>query len=462
MPSSSTETQMQKERRIFEELPIPRALAVLILPTIVSQIIHVIYNMADTWFVGLTNDPGAVAALSLTLPLFNMITAVSNLFGLGGSSVISRHLGIFSYERAKKAFSVCFWWSIFVSIVYVSALLAFLRPILFLIGAEDSNIDQAVLYAVVSLIIGGIPMLLSTSISHLVRALGDSAQAGLGLTLGAVLNIGLDPLFMFVLLPKGNELLGAAVATALSNYISLAYFAGYLIRKRNVALFSLSPGLLKNSSAVVKDVVKTGFPSFVMILMPSISVSVFNAMVRDYAGAVAVAGLGITRKVDSLAFSVNQGITQGMLPFISYNYSAGKIDRMEKALGLSAAVSFGFSFITSTISYIFAEQLIWLFIKDPVTITYGAWSLRVLCLSVPIYSITYVIIAAFQSTGRFAVPLALAFRRGFLDSLFVIAIRSVFGAQYVLWASPAAESIALILGLIFFFRLMKKLRRGEA
>lgn len=202
-----------QEQKIFEEYPVHKAVASMVLPTIASQIIFVIYNLADTWYVGLTGDANAVAAVSLCLPVYTILSAISNLFGIGGAVAISRALGRNSREDAKNIFALSLWGALIGAAIYSILILSTMRPLLALIG--------------------GIPTILAPTIGHLIRAGGFSKTASFYMILGAVINIGFDPLFMFVILPAGNEVTGAAVATALANLIALAGFVIYLVRTRH-------------------------------------------------------------------------------------------------------------------------------------------------------------------------------------------------------------------------------------
>lgn len=202
-----------QEQKIFEEYPVHKAVASMVLPTIASQIIFVIYNLADTWYVGLTVDANAVAAVSLCLPVYTILSAISNLFGIGGAAAISRALGRNSREDAKNIFALSLWGALIGAAIYSILILSTMRPLLALIG--------------------GIPTILAPTIGHLIRAGGFSKTASFYMILGAVINIGFDPLFMFVILPAGNEVTGAAVATALANLIALAGFVIYLVRTRH-------------------------------------------------------------------------------------------------------------------------------------------------------------------------------------------------------------------------------------
>lgn len=438
-------------------MPVSRAVGVMVIPAIISQIIHVVYNLADTWFVGLTGDPNAVAAISLCLPLYNILTGLSNLFGIGGASVIARSVGYGAAEKARRAFSMAVWAAGAASLAYAVLLGFFARPLLLRIGGDGGDIDYAVRYCLVTIVIGGVPTVLAATLSNLIRATGDSRKAAVGMTIGAVLNIALDPLFMFVLLPRGNEILGAAAATAAANAVSLVYFIIYIARRRGDDTLSLSPRFGKGAGLLLADITKCGLPGFSMVALAMLSNCFLNAMIADYGGGTAVAGLGIVRKIDSLAYAVNQGITQGMLPLVAYCYASGLRARMRSVIGFSTLCTVAFSLICSALSYAFAPALVGFFIRDADTIRCGAAFIRVLCLAIPIYSVTFVIIAVFQAVGRSVAPFVLSvLHKGSVDILLLFAIRSVFGAGYILWATPVTEAMALIVAALLLFRLLRQ------
>ena len=206
-----------KRKMFFSEAPIGKAVRTMIFPTIISQIIMVIYNMADTWYVGLTGNAYAVAAVSLCLPVYSILSAVSNLFGIGGAGAMARALGVHDRKRAGKVVGMTLLGAMAGAVLYAWFMAAAARPLLLLIGGDDHTIAYAVSYTFWTIVVGGIPTILSPVCGHLIRAMGRPKAASFGMMLGAVLNILLDPLFMFVLLPSGHEVQGAAMATALSN-----------------------------------------------------------------------------------------------------------------------------------------------------------------------------------------------------------------------------------------------------
>lgn len=445
-------------KRIFEEYPVDKALSAMVMPTIISQLILVVYNLADTWYVGRTGNADAVAAVSLCLPVYTILSAISNLFGIGGASAAARSLGIGNKARARQAFSISFYAGLLVSISYAVLIHVFCRPLLLLIGGDSGDIDYAVSYLEWTTVIGAIPTILSPTLAHMIRASGKPKTASFGMVFGAMLNIVLDPLFMFVLLPHGREVAGAAIATMISNTVSLFYFLIYISRNMENNIYSFRLCRSRGSYAIFRDVFFSGIPGFCMQTFAMFSNCFLNSMLSAM-GSEAVAGIGIVRKIDQIAFAVNQGITQGMLPLVAYCYSSGLHKRMKHIIFCSAVSTFAFSLLCMCLSLLFAPELVAVFIRDDATIRYGAEFLRVICLAIPVYSITFVIIAVFQAAGRGTEPFVLTLiRKGSIDIVLMFVIRAAFGVSYITLASPITEVIALCIGLAMLFRFLKHLR----
>jgi len=444
-----------REKQIFEEYPVGKALSAMVLPTIVSQIIFVAYNMADTWYVGLTNNKNAVAAVSLCLPVYTLLSAISNLYGIGGASVIARALGTNDREKARRTFALSFFLALITAAFY--GLLIFLtkKPLLLLIGGDSGDIQDAVTYAVLTITIGGIPTILATTFGHLIRATGHPKAASFGMILGAVLNIGLDPLFMFVLLPKGHEVAGAAAATALSNVIGCLYFALYMYRNRESNVYQILPRRGQKNARVAAEILRGGLPGFCMTFMAMLSNCFLNSMLSTL-GSAAIAGLGIVRKIDQLAYAVNQGITQGMLPLVAYCYAARLRARTRKVIWYSAVCSELFSLLCMVLSLVFAPELVSLFIREPETIAYGAAFLRVLCLAIPVYTITFVVIAVLQAGGFGKEPFFLSIlHKGTLDIALMFLLARRLGVSKIIWASPISETAAMLVSVYMLARFLK-------
>ena len=244
------QTKTLQKEDLFRDLPIPAALGKMIVPAIASQLIVLIYNMADTFFVGQTNNPYMVAGTSLILPVFNITLCFAGLAGIGGGSLISRLLGQSQQEEARRVSAFSLYIALLIAVVFSVTIALFMRPLLELLGAGGNTYEYARQYAFLVIVLGGVPTVLSNVLSNLVRSIGLSKEASGGIILGGLLNIALDPLFMFVLLPKGSEVIGAGMATCLSNGVAMVFFIVVLLRlgKDSILTFSLRKGLPQKPS----------------------------------------------------------------------------------------------------------------------------------------------------------------------------------------------------------------------
>lgn len=242
-------------------MPVPSALMSLAVPTILSQLVTMIYNVADTYFIGRTGNPLMVAAASLTYTLFFVMNSLSNLFGVGGGSLVSRLLGEGKPEEAKKVSSFSFYTTISVALLYSLACLIFMDPLLRFLGASEKTIGFGREYVLWVVVVGAIPTTLAMTMAHLLRSEGYAKQASFGLAFGGILNIFLDPLFMFVIMPDGMEVAGAAIATLLSNVVTLIYFFIIFARLRGKTVLFISPRDILPNKEYIGPIFAVGFPS---------------------------------------------------------------------------------------------------------------------------------------------------------------------------------------------------------
>lgn len=325
------------EKEIFEIVPVPQALRVMIMPAVVSQIIVLIYNMADTFFLGKTNNPYMVAGTSLVLPVFNLVTAFASLTGVGGGTVISALLGKNEKPEAKRVCVFSFYLSILIALAFSLLLGLFTEPVLLFLGAGENTLGYAKQYMLCVVILGGIPTALSNVLSNLVRSVGMSKQAGFGITMGGLLNILLDPLFMFILLPRGQEVLGVGIATLLANCIACGYFFIVVWRmpKDSVITFHPNCGLPEKKS--IRRVFIAGAPSGINGLLFDLDYMVLDKLMSGYSD-IALAAVGIVLKVERLPLNIGTGICQGMIPLISYNHASGNGKRRDDVVKLSRKI----------------------------------------------------------------------------------------------------------------------------
>ena len=449
--------QEKRQKELFENTPIPRAIARLALPTIVGQIILVVYNMADTFFVGLTGSDAMITAVTVCMPAFMFLSAISNLFGVGGASVIARALGRHDPDRARGTAAFALYGCILTTLLYSLGAFLFRDRFLDLLGGRDAEVHAyARQYLLVTVCIGGLSASMSTLLSHLIRSEGRSLQSSIGIALGGVLNIALDPLFMFVLLPPGQEALGAALATALSNTAALLYFIAMLRhnRQKSVLAFEFSHVMLEDH--VPRDVIYTGLPACLMTLMENISYAVLDAQMA-LNGTAMQAGLGVAKKVNMLAHCMVRGMSQGVLPLIAYNYAAGDHKRMRTSILLSAGLSVALAALCTGVSLLFSRALIGVFIQHAsLSLESGAKFLRILCLGGPFSACAYAFISFFQAVGKARLSFVLAIlRKGLLDIPLMFLLGRWIPVYGVVWATPITDVVCCLVSIQLFIHFMK-------
>ena len=328
------------ETHIFEHSSILTAVLKLAIPTVISQIILVIYNMADTYFISLTDNTPMITAVTVCMPAFMFLSAISNLFGVGGSSVIARALGAKDVGKARHTASFAFWGCVALTLVYSLGAFALLDVFVDALGGSAPGVHgYARRYLMVTVVIGGVATSQNALLGHLVRSEGRSMQAGFGIALGGVLNIALDPLFMFVILKPGSEVLGAAIATSLSNLIATCYFLALIFHHRHKSVLSLGLTAKGFSQGIPREVLTTGLPACLMTLCENISYAVLDNLMASTRILACQAGIGVAKKVNMLAHCMVRGMAQGVLPLIGYNYSAGDHRRMKSAVIMSTSIS---------------------------------------------------------------------------------------------------------------------------
>lgn len=441
---------------LFEKMPVPKAVISLVIPTIISQIITVIYNMADTFFIGQMDDANQVAAATLAMPLFVMLTGIANLFGIGGSSLISRSLGTGDREKAKKCASFSIWSAAVLALIY-GIVLYQLRPMLFpLLGTDDFTYGYCSDYFLWTIAIGGVPTVLNACLAHLVRAEGYSKEASIGLALGGIANIILDPIFIFTF---GLGITGAAVATMLSNVIAMIYFICLIRKNEETTVINFSLKKYTLSGGIPKEILLVGLPSFIMLLMGTFSNLVLNKLVASYSNQ-AIAGMGIAKKIDILAFAIANGMTQGVLPLIGYNYASKNFRRMREVVKTTFAYTLVVSIAGTLLLFFGAVPLVRFFINDTETVAYGQYFLKAISITCCAISVTMMIITIFQATGRKLQPTILSLvRKGGFDIPLMFMMNAARGSQGIPWATPISDALAMLIALSLFIPYWLKLRR---
>jgi putative MATE family efflux protein len=435
---------MDKKTEIFENMPVRKALATLAIPSILSQLVSMIYNLADTLYIGQTGNPFMVAGVSISFPLFFMLMSLGNLFGIGGGSLISRMLGAKRPEDAKRVSSFSFWTGVACALTYSIVLYLNLTPILRLLGASDNTIGWSRDYITWVVVVGGVPSAVGVLMGHFLRSEGYAKYSSIGIAFGGILNIILDPIFIF---PLNMAVKGAAIATLISNVCAMCYYFIILKKLGKKSVLSVSFKNYRLPLPLVKQIFSVGLPAALANVLASASAMFFNKLASGY-GDITVAAIGISRRIDMIPMSVGMGLTQGMMPLMAYNYAAKNYKRMEAVNKSGRFAAYAVSAFCILIFQLIPEQIVSLFIRDPATIKLGAHMLRVSCIGVPLMITNFMMNTTFQAMGKGMQSFILTIcRQGLIALPLMILLNAFLGLFGLIWSQPAADALTMAVSL---------------
>lgn len=448
-----------KSNALFETMAVPQALAKMAIPTIMSQLITLIYNIADTWFIGQTDNPYMVAASSLVLTIFLMTTAIGALFGTGGGSLMVRLLGKKEEEEARKVASLSILMAGATALVFSMICLIFMNPLLRLLGASDLTIGYAKQYLLFVVVIGSFPTILSNVMSSLIRNLGYSKEASLGLGMGGVLNVFLDPLFMFVLLPDGYQVMGAAIATMLSNMVSMTYFILVFQKLKGQTILALPRRIEKIKRDSMQSLFAVGVPAGLSLFLFDLTNIVINRLSSMH-GDIQLAGMGIVLKVERLPLNVGIGICLGMVPLVAYNYGAKNYKRMKEFFTAARVAGVVFALFCVVLYRTFAPVIIEAFIDDAQTVAYGTQFLKARCFAPPFMFLSFNMVHFMQAVGKGKYSFYLAvIRQLVLNIPILFLMNSLFGMTGIVWTALIADCLTVIVSYIIYHNVIGKITK---
>ena len=445
---------------LFEQMPIPRAVAKLAVPTILSSLVTVLYNLADTYFVGMLNNSVQNAAVTLAAPLILAFNAVNNLFGVGSSSMMSRALGSRDYETVHRSSAFGFYCSIFCGLLFSLLYVVFQPFVLTILGADATTAEATAGYLRWTVACGAAPTILNVVMAYLVRAEGAALHASIGTMSGCILNIILDPVFI---LPWGLNMgaEGAGLATFLSNCVACGYFFVLLYVKRENTHVCIRPSMFCLKRRIVLGVCGVGIPASIQNLLNVTGMTVLNNFTSSY-GSDAVAAMGITQKINMVPMQIAMGLSQGIMPLISYNYASGNTPRMKKTLTFAAKISLTALVIVAAGYYVGAGALVRMFMQDPTIVAYGTRFLRGFCLGLPFLCMDFLAVGVFQAVGLGKNAFIFAIlRKVVLEIPALIILNALFPLYGLAYAQFAAEIVLAAAAVVVLIRMFAKLERGE-
>ena len=441
---------------IFENAPIPRAVFVNIIPSIISMIMVLVYNLADTFFIGQTHNDAMVAAVSLATPAFLFFMAVGMLFGVGGTSLISRMLGQGKEKEAKYACSFCFWTGAIIGVIGMLVILIAIGPVSSLVGADPDKVGfETVNYVkeYLRIVALGVPFLvISNTYSSIIRAEGKANKAMMGMILGNVANIVLDPI---MILGFGWNVAGAAIATVIGNVLSAVFYLLHYMTGKS--LLSINPKYYRVRGGIAKGVMAIGIPASLNSILMSTSNVLINNLMTGY-GKLAVAGLGVAMKVNMVAVMLLIGVGTGIQPLLGYNFGAGNRKRFLGVLRFSLILAVSLSVLMTVVCYLGAGPMVKAFLTDPQSYEFGMRFARMLIISGPVLGVLFVMINTIQAMGAALPSLILSIsRQGLLYIPVLFTFHALFAsAETLVLAQPVTDYLSVALSIVLMIVSYRK------
>lgn len=447
---------MNSNKQLFEEAPVSKAVAVMAIPTMISMLVVVIYNMADTFFIGQTGDPMQVAAVSLATPVFMVFMALGNLFGIGGSSAISRALGEKKIERARQISSFCCYGSLGLGIIMSLGFLVGMNGILKLIGASENTIGFARDY-LTYIAFGGPFIMFGTAFGNILRGEGAAKESMIGNMIGTVTNIVLDPIMILML---GWGVVGAAVATVIGNIAASVFYLLYFLRKKSSLSIRLKD--FHMGDRIAAGVMSIGIPASLNNILMSCANIVLNQVLISY-GDTPVAAMGVASKANMLVVLLQIGLCAGIQPLIGYNYGARNKKRLLEVFKFTGLCAVIIGTLLTAVMVVARQTVIRAFIDDAEVIAYGIQMVIALQLSGPVLGILFLCINTIQGMGKAIPSLVLTIcRQGLVFIPLVYILNGLFGLDGVVYAQAVADFISIVLSLVICLGIFRKMDQVNA
>lgn len=440
---------IEQHRRMINT-PIPNLILRMAIPTVATQLITVVYNTADTYFVSQLDSNSASGAVGVVFSLMAIIQALGFGIGMGANSLISTSLGEKKDDLAARYGNSAFIAAIVMGFVLLAGGLTFLKPLMRLLGATDTILPYACNYSVYILL--GAPVMCSSFVlTSILRGEGKATLSMLGLCTGGILNIVLDPLLIF---GAGMDIAGAALATLISQCVSFTILLCFFIfKKSNIRL---APVYISRQPFIYINIIKRGFPTICRQGMSSVASALLNIGAGNVGGDAAIAAMTVANKIYTLVRNVIVGLGQGFQPVAGYNFGAGKNDRVKKAFWFTTALGTGVCLVAAVGLFPFAEQAIHLFRDDPVVVEIGKNALRFSCIVLPTMAYATYVNQMYQCLGYSAIASLLAScRQGIFFIPAVVILPHIVGITGIEAAQPLSDLCTAVFSIYFQIRFFK-------
>ncbi len=449
---------MKKEinkEELFERMPVMKAIFTLTIPVIITSIISIIYNLSDTYFVGILNDPVQNAAVTLVAPAMMLFYGITNLFGIGGSSLMSRKLGTKEYDKVEKASATAIYFGLLFSILLSAITLIFNKQILHILGSSEETYAITKQYLFWTVGVGAVPGIMNILVSFLLRAEGRSVQASIGAVSGCVLNIILDPFFI---LPFGLNLgaAGAGLATFIANCCAFLYYIILLFRLKGKTYVSINPKHFSLEPEISKNIFVVGIPGVFQNVLNVVGMTLLNNIAVGF-GTDAIASMGIVSKINQIPVQVIFGFSQGVMPLIGYNYASKNYPRMKEIIKKTFAITLTCLTIIVILNIAFGQYIVRIFMDNDNIVTIGAKFLSGSALGLPFMCIDFIVVGISQSFGIGKCALIFSFlRKAFLEIPFQFIFSAIFGLYGLAYTQLAGEFVMAVIAIFVLKHLMAK------
>ena len=453
---------MQKSDKtyLFEQAPIPKAVMTLAIPGVLSSMVMVLYNLADTFFVSMLDSAVQNSAVTLAAPVLLAFNAVNNLFGVGSSSMMSRALGRKDLDTVRRSSAFGFYCALGSGILFSLLASLLFRPLLGLLGADSVTYDATADYLFWTVCLGAAPSILNVVLAYLFRAEGAALHASIGTMAGCILNIILDPIFI---LPWGLDMgaAGAGCATFVSNCVACGYFLALLAVRRGKTAVCVDPRQFSFRRDIVRGVCGVGVPASIQNLLNVVGMTVLNNFTAAYE-ASAVAAMGIGLKIAMVPMYAAMGVGQAVMPLVGYNYAAGNPKRMKEGFVFATKVSLAFEVAIVAVCCLFPERIVGLFIRDAAILAYGGRFLRGLILAQPFLCMDFLAVGVFQACGMGKRSLLFAvLRKVALEIPALVLLNAIFPLYGLAYAQLCAEVVLAATAVMMLRRIFRDAERRQ-
>ncbi|CEP90329.1 MATE family efflux transporter [Paeniclostridium sordellii] len=443
----------QSNIKYLKDEPIKKAIAHLSIPMMIGMSAGTIYNVINAYFIGLVHDTAMLSAITLGLPIFTVLMAFGNMFGVGGGTFITRLVAQNEVDRAKKVAGYTFYTSIIVGLLIAVFACLLMNPIVKLLGADSNTLNYTTQYST-TLFIGGFAVILNFALEQIVRAEGASKESMYGMFVSVVVSIILDILFILVL---DLHVYGAALSMVIANIASSIYYILYLNAKSENL-----KGFLHHFKISVKDqieIYKIGVSELIQCAFLIVTTLLLNNFAMEYGDSV-VASFGIALRIAQLPEFFTMGIVLGVMPLIAYNFSNKNISRLKEGIKYSSIFIISIAIVFAGIVYMFRGQVIQAFSDDPSVLSIGAYILVAMLVSALFNGMTTLFMTIYQASGEGMATGIMAISQGCLYIPMVIVLHYYFGLHGLVWSITITEVITCLIGVILYIPYSKKTMKG--